>query len=80
MLSIFPEEMHGLMAFNAGASACLTRQACYSEFTVAIKRVLEGDKYVSPSLAWTLQRLHKEVGTCTGSHNTQNKDDRSRYR
>jgi DNA-binding NarL/FixJ family response regulator len=51
MLSIFPEEMYGLRALKAGASAYLTKEADHTEFAAAIKRVLEGGKYVSPTLA-----------------------------
>jgi len=59
MLSMYPEEHFAVRALRAGASGYLTKRAPVAELVAAVKKVLAGGKYVSPSLA---ERLAGEIG------------------
>lgn len=50
-LSIHPEEQYGKRMLKAGASGYLTKESAPEELVTAIRRVFEGRRYVSPSLA-----------------------------
>lgn len=65
ILSIQPEEQYALRSLRAGASGYLTKQAAPDEVITAIRRVLEGGTYVSPSLAQQLlaSLVQREVDT-----------------
>ncbi len=51
ILSMHPEEQYALRAFRAGASGYLTKLKASDELIAAIKKVLQGGRYVSHSLA-----------------------------
>lgn len=51
ILSMHSEEQYAIRAFKAGASGYVTKGSTREELTNAIKKVLKGGKYVSPSLA-----------------------------
>lgn len=51
MLSMFPQKQYALRAFKYGASAYLTKDTTSEELINAIKKVSEGGKYISRSLA-----------------------------
>ncbi len=51
MLSMHPQEQYAIRALKLGASAYLTKEAASEELLLAIKRVSEGGKYISQSLA-----------------------------
>ncbi len=51
MLSMHPEERFAVRALKAGASGYLTKESAPDELCVAIRKVLRGGKYISPSLA-----------------------------
>ncbi|MEE9401877.1 MAG: response regulator transcription factor [Desulfobacteria bacterium] len=51
MLSIHPEEQYALRALKAGASGYLTKESAPDELVAAIRKVSQGGKYVSSSLA-----------------------------
>jgi two-component system invasion response regulator UvrY len=51
MLSMFPEEQYAIHALKLGASGYLTKDTTSKELLIAVKRVSEGGKYVSQSLA-----------------------------
>ncbi len=62
MLSMYPEEQYAVRALRAGASGYLTKGSAPEELIVAIRKVSQGGKYVSSSLAETLAS-HLEKGT-----------------
>ncbi|HMK55536.1 MAG TPA: response regulator transcription factor [Dissulfurispiraceae bacterium] len=51
ILSMFPEEQYAVRVFRAGASGYLTKESSKSELVEAIRRISDGKKYVTPSLA-----------------------------
>jgi two-component system, NarL family, invasion response regulator UvrY len=59
-LSIHSEEQYGKRMLKAGASGYLTKESAPEELVTAIRRVFEGRRYVSPSLA---ERLAADLAT-----------------
>ncbi len=59
VLSMHPEDQYALRALRAGAAGYITKDSAPEELISAIRKVLTGKKYVSPSLA---ERLADEVG------------------
>jgi DNA-binding NarL/FixJ family response regulator len=57
MLSMHPEDQYAVRMFKAGANAYLTKASAPEELVVAIKKVLDGGNYVSPSLGEKLVHL-----------------------
>lgn len=51
ILSIHPEEQYAIRVLKAGASGYLTKEAAPEELVNAVKRLLQGRKYISPSIA-----------------------------
>ncbi len=51
VLSIYPEEQYAVRAFKAGVSGYLTKESAPEELIAAIRKVSQGGKYVSASLA-----------------------------
>ncbi len=51
ILSMHPEEQYALRAFRAGATGYLTKLKASDELIAAIRKVLQGGRYVSHSLA-----------------------------
>ncbi|HXN15625.1 MAG TPA: response regulator transcription factor, partial [Usitatibacter sp.] len=51
ILSIYPEDPHGLRALKAGAAGYLTKESAGEELAAAVKKVASGGRYVSASLA-----------------------------
>ncbi|MBI5676501.1 MAG: response regulator transcription factor [Nitrospirae bacterium] len=51
ILTIYPEEQYALRVLKAGASGYLTKESAPEELVTAIKKVSEGGRYISPSLA-----------------------------
>jgi DNA-binding NarL/FixJ family response regulator len=51
MLSMHPEERFAVRALKAGASGYLTKESAPDELCEAIRKVLRGGRYISPSLA-----------------------------
>lgn len=51
MLSVHSEEQYALRAIRAGASGYLSKNNAAGELVPAIRRILSGKKYISPSLA-----------------------------
>ena len=50
ILSMHPEDQYAVRMFKAGANAYLTKASAPEELVKAIKKVLAGGNYVSPSL------------------------------
>lgn len=51
VLSMAPEEEYALRALRKGAAGYLTKQTVASELIVAVRRVLGGSRYITPSVA-----------------------------
>jgi DNA-binding NarL/FixJ family response regulator len=51
MLSMHPQEQYAIRALKLGASAYLTKDTASEELLLAIRKVSEGGKYISQSLA-----------------------------
>jgi two-component system invasion response regulator UvrY len=51
VLSMYPEEQYAIRAFKAGVSGYLTKESAPEELISAIRKVTQGGKYVSSSLA-----------------------------
>ena len=51
ILSIYPEDPHGLRALKAGAAGYLSKESAGEELTAAVKKVATGGRYISPALA-----------------------------
>ncbi|UCF82290.1 MAG: response regulator transcription factor [Desulfobacteraceae bacterium] len=60
VLSMYPEEQYAVRAFKAGVSGYLTKESAPEELISAIRKVSQGGKYVSSSLAEKLA-FHLEV-------------------
>ena len=54
MLSMHPENQYALRALKAGAAGYLTKQSAPSQLVSAIRQVMQGRKYVTPSVAQEL--------------------------
>ncbi len=51
ILSMHAEEQYATRAFKSGASGYLTKESASEQLVIAINKVAQGGKYISPSLA-----------------------------
>jgi DNA-binding NarL/FixJ family response regulator len=51
MLSMHPEDQYAVRVLKAGASGFLNKETATDELLVAVKKVLEGRKYITPYVA-----------------------------
>jgi DNA-binding NarL/FixJ family response regulator len=51
IMSIYPEDPHGLRALKAGAAGYICKESAGDELTAAVKKVATGGRYISSSLA-----------------------------
>jgi two-component system invasion response regulator UvrY len=51
IMSIYPEDPHGLRALKAGAAGYISKESAGEELTAAVKKVATGGRYISSSLA-----------------------------
>lgn len=51
ILSIYPEEQYAVRAFRAGASGYLTKASAPHELITAIRKISQGGRYISSSMA-----------------------------
>ena len=58
VLSMHPEEQFAVRALRAGAAGYVTKKTAAADIVSAVRRVLAGGRYVSPSLA---ERLAAEI-------------------
>jgi DNA-binding NarL/FixJ family response regulator len=54
ILSMHPEEQYAIRALKAGASGYCSKDLAHEELVNAVRRVLTGKKYITPSLAEAL--------------------------
>jgi two-component system invasion response regulator UvrY len=59
ILTMYPEEQYAVRALKAGAAGYLTKESVPTELTAAIRRVSQGHRYITPSLA---ERLADRLG------------------
>ena len=57
MISAFPEQDYALRAFKLGASGYVSKEGVSDELLAAIRKVIAGGRYVTPSLAEQLAAL-----------------------
>ncbi len=62
MLSIHPEEQYAIRAFKLGAAGYLTKTSAPDDLINAIRKVVNGGKYLTPSLA---EYLASQINTDT---------------
>ena len=63
ILSMHPEEQYAIRALKAGASGYCSKDQAHEELVNAVKKVLTGKKYITPSLAETLATQLEEENT-----------------
>lgn len=63
ILSLYPEAQYARRALKAGASGYITKDTAPEEVTSAVRRILQGGRYVSASLA---EQLAADLGTPAG--------------
>lgn len=51
ILSILPEDVHAAQVYKAGGAGYLQKESATEELTAAIRKVVKGGKYVSPTFA-----------------------------
>jgi two-component system, NarL family, invasion response regulator UvrY len=51
MLSLHPEEQYAVRVLKAGASGFLNKDSTMDELIIAVRKVLSGRKYITPSVA-----------------------------
>jgi two-component system, NarL family, invasion response regulator UvrY len=71
ILSMYGEEQYGVRALKAGASGYLKKASAPNEFVSAIRTIIKGKKYISPSLA---ENLADNINP--GNHNSNKLSDR----
>lgn len=69
ILSIHPEEQYAVRMLRAGASGYLTKEMAAPQLIEAIRKVSQGGKYVSPSLAERFA-THLVIGSGKPLHET----------
>ncbi len=51
IISMHPQEQYAIRAIKLGASGYLTKESASEELLIAVKKIVEGGKYISQSLA-----------------------------
>lgn len=51
VLSMLPEEVHAAQVYKAGGAGYIKKESACEELTAAIRKVVKGGKYVSPTFA-----------------------------
>jgi two-component system, NarL family, invasion response regulator UvrY len=51
VLSMLPEEVHAAQVYKAGGAGYIKKESATEELTAAIRKVVKGGKYVSPTFA-----------------------------
>jgi len=54
VLSVHPAEQYAVRVLRAGASGYLTKESAPEELLTAIRRIVRGGRYISPSVGETL--------------------------
>jgi len=51
ILSMHPEDQYAIRALRAGASGYLTKESASDELVIAVRKILAGKRYITPTLA-----------------------------
>jgi two-component system, NarL family, invasion response regulator UvrY len=51
MISMYPEEQYAARAIKAGAQGYLTKRSASDELVLAVRKILSGKRYISPTFA-----------------------------
>lgn len=71
VLSMYPEDQFSLRSFKAGASGYITKESAPEELQVAVSKILQGRKYISPYCSeMLLSELRHDKATCKAPHST----------
>jgi DNA-binding NarL/FixJ family response regulator len=73
VLSMYPEDQFGKRVLKAGASGYMNKQSAPDELITAVRRILGGGRYVSPSLA---EALASDLSQDTGRPAHESLSDR----
>ncbi len=60
ILTMYPQEQYAIRAFKLGASGFLMKITAADELLVAVRKILEGGKYITPSMAESLAQSFEE--------------------
>lgn len=63
ILTMHPEERFAVRAIRLGAAGYLTKESAPIELVKAIRRVVTGSKYITPSVADKMAREYEPLGT-----------------
>jgi two-component system invasion response regulator UvrY len=63
ILSMFGEDQYGIRAIKAGASGYLKKVSAPNELVTAIRKIVNGGKYINPSLAEKLADIVDKPGS-----------------
>jgi Response regulator containing a CheY-like receiver domain and an HTH DNA-binding domain len=74
MLSMHPEDQYALRSLKAGASGFINKESATIELLAAVKKVLGGGKYISPSVAEKLADAVSEKGSLPGHENLSDRE------
>jgi len=69
ILSMHSEDQYGVRALKAGAAGYMTKESAPEKLVQALRKIMKGDKYISPTLAEKLV-LDLERGTPNSLHET----------
>jgi len=58
IISMYPEEQYAIRSLKSGASGYLTKESASNELLVAVNRILQGDLYITKSIA---ERIFDEL-------------------
>jgi len=61
ILTMYPQEQYAIRAFKLGASGFLMKITAADELLVAVRKILKGAKYITPSLAESLAQSFEEL-------------------
>ena len=73
VLSVHPEEQYGIRVLKAGAAGYMNKESAPEELVTAIRKVIRGGKYLTPTLA---ERLAFQVADGSETHPHEKLSDR----
>jgi DNA-binding NarL/FixJ family response regulator len=74
MLSMHPEDQYALRSLKAGASGFINKESATVELLAAVKKVIAGGKYISPSLAEKLADAVSDKGSLSGHEHLSDRE------
>ena len=74
MLSMHPEDQYAVRSLKAGASGFINKESATVELLAAVKKVLDGGRYISPSVAEKLAEAVSEKGSLPGHEHLSDRE------